>query len=163
MSSPVCVDASLSLKLILAETDSHLARALWERWVEEEAFVIAPPLWGYEVTSVIRNRAHRGLLSAHLEKEAASLSLALPVNLINPAGLHQRAAEIARRFNRPAAYDAHYLALAEMAGCSCWTADERLYNAVHSELDWVHWLGNYPQSDSPSQGEEELEPEGPAT
>ena len=45
------------------------------------------------------------------------------------------------RFNHPAAYDAHYLALAEMMDCEFWTADERLFNAVRDELSWVRWLG----------------------
>ena len=48
--------------------------------------------------------------------------------------------------DRPAAYDAHYLALAEMAGCPFWTADERLYDRVHAELDWVHRLRDYQSS-----------------
>lgn len=43
--------------------------------------------------------------------------------------------------NRPTAYDAHYLALAEYAGCAFWTADQRLFDAVRRQLDWVHWLG----------------------
>ncbi|MBM4457262.1 MAG: type II toxin-antitoxin system VapC family toxin [Chloroflexi bacterium] len=50
---------------------------------------------------------------------------------------------MARRLNHPAAYDAHYLALAEMYTCPFWTADERLFNAVHEALNWVHWLGDY--------------------
>ena len=62
---------------------------------------------------------------------------------VSPVGLHQRAWELARHFNRPAAYDAHYLALAEMADCPFWTADKRLFNVVRNELEWVHWLGNY--------------------
>ena len=65
-----------------------------------------------------------------------------------PTGLHQRAWELARYFGLPAAYDAHYLALAEMADCAFWTADKRLFDAVHEELGWVNWLGNY-QADTP--------------
>ena len=48
---------------------------------------------------------------------------------------------LATRFNRPTAYDAKYLALAEMMNCEFWTADERLFNAVRDELSWVRWLG----------------------
>jgi len=67
----------------------------------------------------------------------------LGVRLLYPAGLHQRAWELARRYNRPQAYDSHYLALAEILGLELWTADERLYNAVHHDLLWVKWLGDY--------------------
>jgi predicted nucleic acid-binding protein len=142
-SSQVCADASLGLKLVLPEADSALARALWDAWRLQKIAVIAPTLWGYEVTSVIRNRVHRGLFSAEREAEALEVLDLLPVQLLGPDGLHRRAWEIARHFNRPAAYDAHYLALAEMVGCPFWTTDERLFNAVRSELNWVHWLGDY--------------------
>ena len=50
---------------------------------------------------------------------------------------------LATRFNRPAAYDAHYLALAEMMNCEFWTADRRLFNVVKDELPWVRWLGKH--------------------
>lgn len=95
------------------------------------------------MASVIRNRVHRGRLAPEMESEILAAIHKLPVQLIRPAGLHQRASELTRHFDRPAAYDAHYLALAEMASCPFWTADERLYNVTNRELDWVHWLGHY--------------------
>lgn len=51
--------------------------------------------------------------------------------------------DFASRFAQPAAYDAHYLALAEREGCEYWTADQRLWNTVKAALPWVRWLGNY--------------------
>ena len=75
--------------------------------------------------------------------EAFDTLHSLPVQTLHPISLHRRAWELAQHFNRPAAYDSHYLALAEIAGCPFWTADERLFNAVRHELVWVHWLGDY--------------------
>lgn len=144
MNSSVCVDASLTLKLVLEEPDSDAAYALWVEWKARRVMVIAPTLWAYEVTSVIRNRVYRGKLSPDLEGELFAAVHQLPVRLMAPPGLHQRASELARHFNRPTAYDSHYLALAEIYGCPFWTADERLFNALREELAWVHWLGNYP-------------------
>lgn len=141
--SLVCADASLAIKLVVHERDSALARALWETWRFRETRIIAPTLWAYEVTSAIRKQAYRGLLDPRVEIETFDAIHQLPVFLMRPAGLHQRASELARYFNRPVTYDAHYLALAEMSDCPFWTADERLFNAVREELDWVYWLGNY--------------------
>jgi predicted nucleic acid-binding protein len=141
--SSVCVDANLALKLVLQEHDSPLARKLWGEWETRNISIIAPALWGYEITSVIRNRVHRGKLSPESGVKAFNTLHRLSIQLIQPAGIHQRAWELSYQFNRPAAYDAHYLALAEMANCPFWTADERLFNVVRDTLDWVHWLGNY--------------------
>jgi len=141
--SLVCADAGLLLKLVLPEPDSALARRLWDTWQSTNMAVVAPTLWGYEVTSVIRNKVYRNRFPADREADAIETIHNLPVQLLAPAGLHQRAWEIAHHFNRPAAYDAHYLALAEQLDCPFWTADERLFNSVRAELDWVHWLGDY--------------------
>ena len=42
------------------------------------------------------------------------------------------------RYELPATYDAHYLALAEWMDIELWTADMRLVKAIRSfDLDWV--------------------------
>ena len=143
MRSLVCADTNPALKIVLHEPDSARARALRDEWKTPQTLVIAPTLWGYEVTSVVRKRAHRGLLPPDIEQETFAVVHQLPVRLLAPAGLHPRAGEWARRFDWPAACDAHYLALAEMAGCPFWTADERLFNTVREELNWAHWLGDH--------------------
>jgi len=143
MSLIVCIDANLALKLVLDESDSDFARLLWEDWAKQQATLVAPVLWGYEVLSVIRNCTHRGKHPSELEAQTVAALHQLPVQLLQPTGLFQRAWELAREFDRPAAYDSHYLALAEIVNCPLWTADKRLYNAVHPRLNWVHWLGNY--------------------
>ena len=143
MKSLVCVDANITIKLIIQEPDSWIAQSLWEAWTHQAWLVVAPALWSYEVTSVIRKNAYRGLLLPDEETEAFASVQLLGVELLTVEGLHQRAWELARHFNRPTAYDAHYLALAELLQCPFWTADERLFNAVRHELGWVRWLGNY--------------------
>lgn len=59
------------------------------------------------------------------------------------AALSDTATDIAQRTNRPATYDAHYIALAQREGCELWTADERLYNGVHAVYPFVRWIGNW--------------------
>jgi predicted nucleic acid-binding protein len=53
------------------------------------------------------------------------------------------AMELSHRLRLSAASDAHYLALAEYEKCEFWTADARLFNAVKSNLSWVHQLGEH--------------------
>ena len=137
MKSQVCVDASLALKLVIAEEDSPLAHALWDTWVEEGVEIVSPPLLAFEGISVIRSKVHRGLVPPDEGELMFKAFRAQRVKLLYPEGLHERAWEMANRFHRPQAYDSHYLALAEMLGCELWTADERLYNAVKEELPWV--------------------------
>ena len=147
MTSPlICVDASLTLKLVLAKPDSPIARCLWAEWEERDMDVVSPSLWAYEVTSVIRNKVHRGKITPDEGEEAFAIIHKLGVRLIVPPDLHERAWEMAKKLNRPAAYDAHYLALAQTLDCEFWTADERLYNAVRDQLPWVRWLGLYDAS-----------------
>jgi predicted nucleic acid-binding protein len=143
VSSQVCVDASLILKLILVEQDSINVQHLWDAWIDADIEPVAPPLLAFEGTSVIRNRMYRRLVppeEAELMFKAFHL---LGVRYLYPDGLHQRAWELAKQFNRPQAYGSHYLALAELLGLELWTADEHLYRAVARELSWVKWLGDY--------------------
>jgi predicted nucleic acid-binding protein len=70
------------------------------------------------------------------------LLLAQPVQAMIDDALLRRGFALATQFNRPTAYDAQYLAVAERLGYDFWTADERLYNVVNTQLSWVGWLGS---------------------
>jgi predicted nucleic acid-binding protein len=143
LSSPVCVDANLALKLVLVEKDSSKAQHLWDAWIDAGIEIVAPPLLAFEGTSVICSRMYRGQVPAEEAELMFKAFHLLGVRFLYPEGLHERAWEMAKRFNRPQAYDSHYLALAEILGLELWTADERLYNTVKHELSWVEWLGDY--------------------
>ena len=69
------------------------------------------------------------------------------LELHRPPNLHARALEIASQFKQGAAYDSHYLALAEIVGCELWTADERFFRAASPSVDNLRWIGafNSPQ------------------
>jgi len=47
----VCVDASLVLKLVLAEEYSDKVESLWTEWIEKEIHIFAPPHRCFDFTS----------------------------------------------------------------------------------------------------------------
>jgi predicted nucleic acid-binding protein len=136
------VDANLTIALVLPTPYSDLAQTLWQRWSIEEVDVCAPDLWAYEITSALRKAiAITGLplpeAEAHLETLAR-----LEVRLVSPTlELNRSALQWAGRLGQTVAYDAHYLALAQMLGCDFWTADRRLVNSAAAKASWVHWIG----------------------
>lgn len=140
MSSQVCVDASFALKLVLEEEHSEVAQALWTAWSAQDVEIVAPCHLIFEATSVIRNHVYRREISVEAGQIAFDAFLAQEITLLHPDLLANRTWELARQYNRPTAYDASYLALAESAGCELWTADGRLYQAVRDALPWVKLL-----------------------
>jgi predicted nucleic acid-binding protein len=140
MRSQVCVDASFALKLVLEEEGSEAAQALWAAWSAQDVEIIAPCHLIFEATSVIRNHVYRREISAEAGQAAFDAFLAQEITLVHPDSLDKRAWELAAQYNRPTAYDASYLVLAESAGCELWTADGRLCRAVCDALPWVKSL-----------------------
>lgn len=135
-SSPICVDANLVVRLI-ADPNDDVARRHWGEWTAEERLLVAPQLLRYEVTNVLHRYVASRVMSRDRATVALNAALALPITLHTDDDLHLRALEFAAQFNLPAAYDAHYLALAEKLGAEFWTADRRLASAVHHHLEWV--------------------------
>ena len=145
--SRVVVDASFALKLVLPEDYSERVRQVWKSWVKKGTEVSAPYLLTYEVVSVLRNKVFRGELSPE-EGEAALLAIkAQGIRLLHVEGLEQVAWDLAKEFNRPAAYDTSYLALAQVLDCEFWTADAKLKNAMRGNLHHLRWVGDLPLSD----------------
>ena len=133
------VDANLSVALVLATPYSAPAQRLWDRWNTEATDVYAPDLWAYEVTSALRQAM--SLTGMPLPEAEACLEVLthLGVQLVPPTPeLDRLALRWAERLGQATAYDAHYLALAEVLECDFWTADRRLARAARNEVPWVH-------------------------
>ena len=143
MTDIVVVDASLALKWVLSEADSNTAIALLQTWNTDKMEIIAPALFTYEATNILYRQVVTNKLSYEEVKKLLTklLSIGILLNFVQHRETSIRAMELSHRFGLPAAYDAHYLALAEHEKCEYWTADSRLYNAVRDKLPLVHQLG----------------------
>ena len=139
MNGSVVVDASLAVKWLIEEDDSDKAHAVLQSWVAQGITRIAPYLMPFEVANALHRRVIRGELNVG---DSARL-LESRLELHQPPGLHARAMQIASELKQGAAYDAHYLALAESVGCDLWTADERFYRATSPSIQNVRWLGEF--------------------
>jgi len=131
----ICVDASVAVKWLWAEELSDVAHALFQAIQAANEPIVAPPLLPIEIPNVIyrRTRAADGPTRDEAAKLLARF-LAFPIVLHNPTGLHERALAFAHVHGLPAAYDAHYLALADMLGCALRTDDRRLVRALAGRL-----------------------------
>jgi predicted nucleic acid-binding protein len=136
-SSWICVDANLVIRLVVDPSD-RAVRALWDQWDAAHRQLAAPNLLFYEVTNALYRYQKLGYMTTQSVELALEAALTLPLHVQWEADLHRRALALARRFALPAAYDAHYLAVAEYLGGELWTADRKLADAVQSELPWVN-------------------------
>ena len=139
----VVVDASLAVKWLIEEDDSDKAHAILQSWVAQGITRIAPYLMPFEVANVLHRRVMRGELNVGDGSRMIARLLDSHLELHQPPGLHARALQIASELKQGAAYDAHYLALAESVGCDLWTADERFYRSTRPSIQSVRWLGEF--------------------
>ena len=139
----VVVDASLAVKWLVEEDDSDKAHAALQSWVAQDITRIAPHLMPFEVANALHRRVLRGELNVGDSIRMMARLLESRLELHQPPDLHVRALQLASLLKQNAAYDAHYLALAESFGCELWTADERFYRAASPSIDNVRWLGEF--------------------
>lgn len=138
------IDASVAIKWIVKdEPFRNEARRLLHDARAKSIRLCAPPIFRYEVESVIQN----SLLRKRLDLETANASLAvfyaINIQIISPPDLIVCARNISRRFRQNKIYDSLYAALAQIQGCEFWTADKAFYDAVSSELSFVRYLPDY--------------------
>jgi len=139
----IVADASIALKWVVREPYSTEARLLLGATLDANQAVIVPRLLPFEVLDSIYQRLRRGGVSVEQGKQLWAAFLAFPFDFVGLLGLHERALEIADAFGPRAAYDAHYVALAEALGCDLWTDDQRLLRALGGALPFVRWIGGY--------------------
>ena len=138
--SPICVDASLIVRLVADPADRQTL-VLWQRWTEEGRQLVAPSLVHYEVTNALYQYQRLQELSAEAVDGALAAALALPIALYEDSWLHQQAYKFAAEYGLKATYDSHYLALAYRLGIEFWTGDRKLVQAIQKEFSWVRWSG----------------------
>lgn len=145
MRNAVVVDASIAIKWVLNEEDSNIALALLAEWIGRKTNMLAPALLAYEITNILHKKIRSGKITVDTAKNSLTQVILRALQLDLPRGpdLSIRSIEFAHRFNLPATYDSHYLALAEREGCELWTADMRLWNSIKGKLTWVRWMGEY--------------------
>jgi predicted nucleic acid-binding protein len=118
----VVVDAS-ALVHLLADDDEV------GEWVREQIAGLdlhAPELVLFETANVLRQHERDGLLSADMAALALADLVALPIELCSFAPLAERVWELRHNLT---AYDAAYVALAELGEVGLVTIDRRLANA----------------------------------
>lgn len=141
MTSYVILDSGILLATVMNERYSEQAKRLLDSFKSKN--LAAPTLLHYELVAVTRKWVYRELITTEKAEQMLNTLLGYSIELHFDAKLLKRAYELATKYNRPTAYDAQYLALAERLSCEFWTLDERLFNATKNDFQPIRWLGNW--------------------
>ncbi len=140
----VVIDANILIIYGLSDEPLHsMAHNRLSAWHKAGIPLAAPRLFRSEITAVIRKAVYQGRMPHDDGRDMLAKLLAYPVTFYDDDALLTEAYELAAKFNRPRAYDAQYLALAQRLSCEFWTADERLLNAITGRFTYIRWLGNW--------------------
>ena len=148
MDTPLCVDASVVVRLLVDTAESDRVQQLWEKWEVEGRALVAPSMLYYEVTNALYRYERGGFLTADEVQQGLVLASGLQIHLLSDPALHLEAAVLARSLSLSAAYDSHYLALAQRLGAEFWTADRRLTRQVGPALPFVRCVIEGPGTSS---------------
>ena len=136
------IDASIILKWYLSdEKYGSQALGLLDQYMSRNLDITGPKLLEYELINGLAIARRRGRLEEKTVADAVEGFLNLGIVLADLSEVYRRILYYCYTFKR-SAYDASYLALAEKEGIDLITADERLYNSVKNDLNWVVWLGD---------------------
>jgi predicted nucleic acid-binding protein len=138
----IVIDANIALSYLIPLPYSDLAIQQIQRWQMEQAHIVVPALWRYEVLSGLRKAWFNGWLTFEQVGLALSALKDLSFDQIDSdAETNLQILRWAERIGQMVVYDATYLALADRLGAEFWTADRRLANAAHQAgADWVFLL-----------------------
>ena len=131
------LDASIIIKWFTQEEKRKEAVELRDKYSIGEIEIIVPDIILYEVSNALRYNPN---FKEEDVKAAVQSLYDLDLNIINPTeDILERAIEIAY-LKDTSLYDAFYIALSEIIGFDYLTADEKLYNKVKEDLNFVHIL-----------------------
>jgi len=134
MTDYICMDANFAVRLVNSQSETDPWIVLWEEWQAAAKQIIAPTLFYYEITNAIYRMGRAGQLQEDEVQTALEDVFNLRISIKSDLQLHLQAVALAQQFDLPAAYDAHYLALAQDYRAIFYTGDKRLFNQVHSQF-----------------------------
>lgn len=127
MKLPLVVDASVAIKWMVPEPDSHMALSL-----RDGRRLIAPQLIFAECTNILWKKVRRGEITPAKATELALLVDDLDIETASMRGLVTQSMALSLIYDHPA-YDCFYLALALLENCPFVTADETLVRKLRSK------------------------------
>ncbi len=139
MSNKLVVDSSVAIKWFLPEIGSEAARRILESYQKGETALLAPDLLYAELGNIVWKKCRSQQLEVEEASEILDSLRLIEISTSAAFELMPKAFEIASRYQRTV-YDSLYLALCEKESAPFVTADERLFNAVRSELRSVTLL-----------------------
>jgi len=140
--SDAVVDSSVVAKWILPEPDSAQAKRLIAEIALKGERLVILDLAFVEVTNAIWKLHHRGLATLDEARQFLDKLLRNPVHVEPAVRLLKPALEIAATYHR-AVYDALFVALSQDLGLQGITADEPLYNTIHTDFPHIILLRSW--------------------
>jgi predicted nucleic acid-binding protein len=135
------IDANVILRAFFPDEAQTRAQSVIGEHAAGRIVLKAPALLLYELNNAIWQAERRRRITQLQADQMLQAISGLDIMVIPQSwgGL----LPLARQYDR-SAYDAAYLALAQETGEPLLTGDLRLYNAVHTDLEWVLWIEDYP-------------------
>ena len=126
----VVLDANLLVTLAIGGAKGCLVESQLEAWLADGVELYAPDLAKYEIANAFTRAVAAGSLDSSLLPKAFGGLANLPI-IYRPCPSGERVVDIALQLQRRSAYDAAYLALAELLQAELWTLDGKLLrNAI---------------------------------
>jgi predicted nucleic acid-binding protein len=134
------IDASVILCAFFPDEAQPQAQRLVRDHIAGRLHLMAPSLLPYELANAVWLAERRGRIDRPQADQILETIDGLDIDILEVGWVEMM--PFARQYQRTA-YDAAYLGLAQAQGQPLITADLRLYNAVHTDLGWVRWIGDY--------------------
>ena len=140
----VVIDANIGLSFVIPLPYSDLAVQRIRLWHKDQARIVVPSLWRYEVLSGLRKALFHKLLT--FEQAVLALTDLKEMAFEEIGSDLQKDQQILRwaeRIGQMVIYDATSLTVAEQLGAEFWTADRRLAKAARAAgAEWAYFLGS---------------------
>jgi predicted nucleic acid-binding protein len=127
----IVIDANLLIVMVNNDSRREQVLTQFRQWLESEMPIQAPALLPYEFANALT----RSIVAQQFQSDdlapAFEFMAQLPITY-HPLTLNSRVVEIALSLGRQNAYDAAYLALAELLNAQFWTLDRPLCRNAQS-------------------------------